>query len=103
MNKRLISSFLFLNFLKFFKIYLFIFYRQKEFELLLERDAQLGRAAKAEYELKAKLDRELYEQFEARRKTAKQDKHYAMCGRIVDYFVGILSKGLGEGGGERGG
>lgn len=58
--------------------------------MLLEKDAQLGRAAKLEYELKAKLDRELFEQYEARRRVIKQDKHYSICGRIVDYFVGIL-------------
>lgn len=55
----------------------------------MERDAQLGRDARAEYELRASLERQQFLEFEKVRVQKKKEKHTQICNRMINELIGI--------------
>ncbi|ESO92609.1 hypothetical protein LOTGIDRAFT_120497 [Lottia gigantea] len=66
--------------------------RRKDFEDALNKEAEMARLAKEEYEEQIKKDKELHDQIAAERATSKYQKHYDMCSDVVDQIVDFSCK-----------
>ncbi|XP_053393746.1 sperm flagellar protein 2-like isoform X2 [Mercenaria mercenaria] len=66
--------------------------RLKDFEEALNREQEMARLAKQEYEEQTKKDKALHDKIAAERAEAKYRKHYEMCQGVVDQIVDFTCK-----------
>ncbi|WAR24394.1 SPEF2-like protein [Mya arenaria] len=66
--------------------------RRKDFEEAMNREAEMARLAKQEYEEQTQMDKELHDKIAAERAEAKYRRHYEMCQGVVDQIVDFSGK-----------
>ncbi|XP_060552949.1 sperm flagellar protein 2-like isoform X2 [Ruditapes philippinarum] len=66
--------------------------RLKDFEEALNREQEMARLSKQEYEEQTRKDKELHDKIAAERAEAKYRKHYEMCQGVVDQIVDFTCK-----------
>ncbi|KAK6179274.1 hypothetical protein SNE40_011674 [Patella caerulea] len=66
--------------------------RRKDFEDALNKEAEMARLSREEYEEQIKKDKELHDKIAAERTEAKYKKHYDMCSEVVDQIVDFTCK-----------
>lgn len=66
--------------------------RLKDFEEALNREHEMARLAKQEYEEQTRKDKELHDKIAAERAEAKYRKHYEMCQGVIDQIVDFTCK-----------
>nr|XP_011414807.2 sperm flagellar protein 2 isoform X4 [Crassostrea gigas] len=66
--------------------------RLKDFVDALNREAEMARLAKLEYEEQTKKDQELHDKIAAERAEARYTKHYESCNEVVNQLVDFTCK-----------
>ncbi|XP_062579929.1 sperm flagellar protein 2-like isoform X2 [Saccostrea cucullata] len=66
--------------------------RLKDFVDALNREAEMARLAKLEYEEQTKKDQELHDKIAAERAEARYTKHYESCNEVVNQLVDFACK-----------
>ncbi|XP_048761563.2 sperm flagellar protein 2-like isoform X3 [Ostrea edulis] len=66
--------------------------RLKDFEDALNRESEMARLAKLEYEEQTKKDQELHDKIAAERAEARYTKHYESCNEVVNQLVDFACK-----------